>query len=238
MRGHTPGDDLRDGVEIGAAMVSDHPLGVAGRAGGVVQGNRVEFVIGIRPVEIGGALVEERLVVHGAEQRTALVQGIVYVDHQRAVFGHAQGALRDGAEFTVDDENLCLPMRELEGNSLGIQADVQRVQHSAGHRHAKMRFIHPRHIRRENGDGVARPDAMPRQCGREPAAAVVGLRPGAAPRAVDKRDPMRMDRRRLWQEAQRRQRRIVRRPLAEPISVGTRPFRARFEDGVHWRSPN
>ena len=189
---------------------------------------------GYGPVEIGGALVEERFVVHGAEQRTALVQGIVDVDHQRAVFEHAQSALRDGAEFTVDDEDLCLSMRELEGDRLGIEADVQRVQHSAGHGHAEMRFIHRRHIRRENGDGVARPDAMPRQGGREPAAAVVGLCPGAAPRAVDKSDPMRMDRRRLRQEAQRRQRRIVRRPLAETIPVGTRPFRARFEDGVHW----
>ena len=165
------------------------------------------------------------------------MQGIVYVDHQKAVFEHAQGALRDGAEFAVGDEDFCLSMRELEGDRLGVEADVQSVQHGAGHGHAEMRFIDRRHVRRENGDGVARPDAMPRQGGREPAAAVVGLCPGAAPRAVDKRDPMRMDRRRLRQEAQRRQRRIVRRPLAETIPVGTRPFRARFEDGGHWRSP-
>ena len=128
-------------------------------------------------------------------------------------------------------------MRELEGDRLGIEADVQRVQHSAGHGHAEMRLIHRRHIRRENGDSVSRPDAMPRQSGREAAAAVVGLCPGAAPRAMDKGDPMRMDRRRLRQETQRRQRRIVRRPLAETILVGTRPFRARFEDGVHRLSP-
>ena len=83
MRRHAPGDDLRDGVEIGAAMVRDDALGIAGRAGGVVQGNGVEFVVGIEPVEIGGALVEERFVVHGAEQRPALVQGIVDVDHQK-----------------------------------------------------------------------------------------------------------------------------------------------------------
>ena len=106
MRRHAPGDDLRDSVEIGAAMVSDHPLGVAGRAGSVVQGNGVEFVVGSGPVEIGVALIEERFVVHGAEQRTSLVQGIVYVDHEGAVFEHAQGALRHGAEFTVDDEDL------------------------------------------------------------------------------------------------------------------------------------
>ena len=155
-----------------------------------------------------------------------------------AVFEHAQGAFRDGAEFTVGDEDFCFSMRELEGDRLRIQAHVQRVQHSAGHGHAEVRFVHRRHIRRENGDGVARSDAMLRQGGREPAAAVVGRRPGAAPRAVDKSDPKRMDRRRLRQEAQRRQRRIVRRPLAETIPVGSRPFWARFEDGRHWRSPN
>src|SRR3984957_2696051 len=154
------------------------------------------------------------------------------------MFKHAQGALRDGAEFTVGDEDFCLSMCELKGNRFGIEADVQRVQHSACHRHAEVRFVHRRHIRCENGDSVARSDVMLRQGGREPAAAVVGLCPGAAPRAMDKGDPMRMDCRRLWQKTQRRQRRIIRRPLTETISVGTRPFRRRFEKGVHWRSPN
>ena len=110
MRRHAPGDDLRDGVEIGAAMVSDDAFGIPGGPGGVVQGNGVEFVVRIWPVEIGDALVEERFVVQGAEQRTTLVQGIVYVDHQRAVFEHAQGALRDRAEFAVGDEDFCLSL--------------------------------------------------------------------------------------------------------------------------------
>ena len=157
---------------------------------------------------------------------------------KKAVFEHTQSALRDGAEFTVGDEDFRLSMRELEGNRLGVQASVQRVQHSAGHGHSEMRFIHRRHIGRENGDGVVPPDAMLRQGGREPTTAVVGRCPGAAPRAVDKGDPMRMDRRRLRQEAQRRQRHIVRGSLAEAIPVGTRPFRARFAEGVHRLSPN
>jgi hypothetical protein len=144
-------------------MVSDHALGTAGRAGGVVQGNGVEFVVGSGPVEIGGALAEERFVIHGAEQHTALVEGIVYVDHLRAAFEHAQGALRDRAEFTVGDEDFSLSMRELEGERLAVETDIQSVQHGARHGHAEMRFINRRHVRRENGDGVARPDAMLRQ---------------------------------------------------------------------------
>src|SRR5277367_5307530 len=92
---------------------------------------------------------EEGFVIHGAEQHAALVQGIVYVDHQRAAFEYAQGALRDRAEFTVGDEDFRLTMRELEGERLAVETDIQSVQHGARHGHAEMRFINRRHIRRD-----------------------------------------------------------------------------------------
>ncbi len=42
--GQLPGEHVVDRIEVGAAMVIDHPLGVARGARGVVQGNRLPLV--------------------------------------------------------------------------------------------------------------------------------------------------------------------------------------------------
>ena len=50
------GDDVADSVEIGAAMMGDDALWIAGRAGGVAERNRVPFVLRQRPGEFRIAL--------------------------------------------------------------------------------------------------------------------------------------------------------------------------------------
>mgnify|MGYP003694414121 CR=1 FL=1 len=45
------GDDVADGVQVGAAMVIDDALGIAGRAGGVVEADGLPLVGGRTPAE-------------------------------------------------------------------------------------------------------------------------------------------------------------------------------------------
>ena len=54
---------------------------------------------------------------------------------------------------------LWLSMRELEGERLAVETDIQSVQHMAPCRGTPKCCSNRRHVRRENGDGVARPDA-------------------------------------------------------------------------------
>ena len=65
---HAPADDVTHGVEVGATVVVDHALGVAGGAGGVVERYRPPFVVGQRPVEFGVPWGYEGFVVHLAQQ--------------------------------------------------------------------------------------------------------------------------------------------------------------------------
>ena len=55
MLGHVPFKDVADGVQVGAAIVIDHALGIAGGAGRVVQRDGVPLVGRRLPVERGGA---------------------------------------------------------------------------------------------------------------------------------------------------------------------------------------
>ena len=56
--------------QIGAAMVIDHALGIAGRAGRVVQRNRIPFVARHLPGELGIAFAEELLVFECCPSRS------------------------------------------------------------------------------------------------------------------------------------------------------------------------
>ncbi len=57
--GHGAGQHVALGHQVGAAVVVDDALGIAGRAGGVVERDRVPFVVGHRPGEVGIALGEQ-----------------------------------------------------------------------------------------------------------------------------------------------------------------------------------
>ena len=105
-----------DGVGVGhqgrAAMVVDDALRIAGGARGVVERDRVPFVVGHRPVEAGIAAGEEFLVVERADPRALRMRrvrgvvGVVIVDDQRLHRAEPQSVLDDAGELAVDDQDL------------------------------------------------------------------------------------------------------------------------------------
>ena len=148
----------------------DHALGIAGGARGIVERNRRPFVIGKDGLEPVVALFEKVLVVELADGFAA-ARRIVDIDDQRRRGHLGQRRLDDGGVFAVDDQNLGIGMFENERHRAGIEADVDGVQHGAGHRHAVMAFQHFGNVGRHHRHGVARPHAARRQGGGESAAA-------------------------------------------------------------------
>ena len=80
---HAPVDDVRQRIQVRAAMVIDDALRIAGRAGRVVERDRIPFVGGRLPCEIGIALCDERLVIRFAQQVSAGSERIDDVDDER-----------------------------------------------------------------------------------------------------------------------------------------------------------
>src|SRR5207249_7805859 len=61
------------------------------------------------------------------------------IDDQRLFLERRQRAPDDWREFGVGEQHLRLAVAEDEGDRLGVEADVDRVQHRVGHRHGEMR---------------------------------------------------------------------------------------------------
>ncbi|MNQ31925.1 hypothetical protein D3C85_453080 [compost metagenome] len=202
---HRPGHLVAHGVEVGAAVVVDDALGVAGGTGGVVETDGVPLVLRPLPGELGVALGEEGLVVEVADRLALAVFGIVDVDHQRRVVEHADGGVDHCMELTVGDQYLGLAVLEHEGDGLGVQAHVEGVEHRADHRHAEVRLEHGRDVRQHHRHRVATADAATGQGRGQAPAALVGFGPGAADGAVDHRGVVGVDARGALDEAERRE---------------------------------
>ena len=181
---------LRQRVEVGAAMVVDHALGVAGGARGVVERDRVPLVGGSGPGEVGIAF---RRGTPRSPSRRAACRPSCRGSSMSITSGRRSSnasAARSCRELAVGDQDLGLAMLEQEGDRLGVEASVQRVQHGADHRHGEMRLVHRGNVRRHHGDGIARGRRRRAQRRGEAAGAGIGLRPGAALLAVDDGDPV------------------------------------------------
>ena len=229
MVGHRPHQDVAGGVQVGATVVVDHPLGLAGGAGGVVERDRLPLVLG-QPVGMGRvALGEQRLVLHladGAPLGDEL--GIRHVDDQRLLLEFRHRRLDDVGELRVDQDRLRLAVFEHVGDRLGIQADVQCVEHTTGERHAEVGLEHRRHVGQHGRHRLAGLHAPPFQRRGEPPAALPGGAPVAAGGAVDHRRVVRVDRGGALDEGQRRERH----------EVGGGPGQALLEDALaHGKAP-
>ncbi|MCY1506165.1 hypothetical protein D9M68_404040 [compost metagenome] len=206
---HGPDHLVAQRVQVGAAVVVDHALGIAGGAGGVVQRDGVPLVLRPLPGELGIALGEQRLVVQAADQLALAVFRIVHVDHQRRMVEHADGGADDVVELAVGDQHLGLAVLQHEGDGLRVQAHVEGVEHRADHRHAEVRLDHLGNVRQHHRHRVATADAASGQRGSQAAAALVGLAPVAADAAVDHGGVVGIDAGGALDEAQRSQRGMV-----------------------------
>ncbi len=113
------------GEQIRAAMVIDDALGIACRAAGVVQADRVPFVGGRLPGEVRVAGLQEGLIGDRADLLALGVGlGVLDADDERLCLAELQRGVDETAELPVGDHDLCLAMVEDEGDFLRAQAIV------------------------------------------------------------------------------------------------------------------
>ena len=181
------GEDVADRVEVGAAVMRDDALGIAGGARGVAQRNGFPFV-GRQPgFDVGIALGDRRLIFDFANAFSAGKGRVVDVDDKGLRTLHQRQRFRDHArKFRIDHNDLGAAMVELERDRGRIEPDIERIQNGAGHRRSKMQFIHRRGIRQHGRHRIAVPDAAAREPRREAAAARVGFGPGEALAFIDR----------------------------------------------------
>ena len=110
------GEDVADRVEVGAAVMRDDALGIAGGARGVAQRNGFPFV-GRQPgFDVGIALGDRRLIFDFANAFSAEGR-VVDVDDKGLRTLHQRQRFRDHArKFRIDHNDLGAAMVELEGN--------------------------------------------------------------------------------------------------------------------------
>ena len=160
-------------------MVIDHALRIARRAGGVVQRDRVPLVRRRRIGEAGVALGQERFVVEAADPVSRpVIFRIVDIDGQDFASGFGERLPDRARELPVDQNGFRLAVSQHEGDGRRVEADIQRVQHGARHRHAEMAFQHFRRVRGHDGHGIALADAAPGKRARQPVAAFARFLPG------------------------------------------------------------
>ena len=230
MAAEIAGDDIGGREQVGAAVVIDHALGIAGGAGGVVQRDGVPFVRRHQPVEIGVARGNEFFVFDLAQTLAgAVIDGVLIVDDDRLRLAERQRFLDRLREFPVGNQHLGPAMVEREGDDSGVEARVQRVEDGAGHRHAVMAFEHGRGVRQHCRDGVVLSDAVLRQRRGEPARTGIELGIAAPERAVNDGRPAGKDRGGALQEGERRQRLEIGRVAVEIGVIGRTSHRETFQ---------
>ena len=170
---HAAGERVRVAHQRRAAMMVDDALRIAGRAGRVVQADRIPFVVGHAPGEIRIAFGDAAPRSRACRSRSPFGVGASagYSGSSKSTtsgfaFARFSASRHDGGKFAVDDHHFRFRMVELEGDHRRVEPRVDRVQHGAEHRHAVMRLEHRRRVGEHHRDGVADADAAFRQAPR------------------------------------------------------------------------
>ena len=221
MAPHVGRHDIADRQQMRAAMVIDDALGVARRAGGVVERYGVPFVRRGDAFVVLIAFRKEGLVFDLAEPfARAVIFGIVVIDDERARSGELQRGVDHGRELAVGDEDLRLAVVEHESESRGVEPGVERVEHRAAHRHAVMAFEHGRRVGEHRRDGVAALHAAPGQRRSQAPRAGKEVTVVSPQGAVDDGGSVRKNRCRALEQRERSERLIICRVLVEIGVVG------------------
>ena len=204
MRCHAPRHDVAHRVEIRAAVVIHHALGVTRGARGVVKGERVPLLVRHFPGKIRVPLGNECFVVDAAQQLAALERGIIHIDHQWFVLHQRKRFFDRRGKLAVGEQHLRFTMIEHECDCFGIEPRVQRVQHGAAHRHTEMRLIHRGDVGQHRRHRVTHADATLRERRCQPPATGIHLAPTQFLRTVNHRNTLGIHARRAPQQRQRR----------------------------------
>jgi hypothetical protein len=191
-------------------VVIHHSFGIARGARGVIERDRLPFVARQFPGETRVALRQKLLVRQLAQQFAALRILVVDVNNQRLVANSIERLRNHARILAVCDERLAIAMLEDESDRLGVQPDVERIEHRARHGHAEMCLQQLGYVRRHYANRVAHADAAPLQGCRQPNAPLEGFAPTAPDGAMNHRCAPRKHCGRTPDERQRRQRRVIR----------------------------
>ena len=222
MLAEVAGQDVADGVEIGAAVVGNDALGIAGGSGSIAERDGVPFVLRRPCGKVGVALCHGIFVFELADPLSAGKSRVVDVDQQWLWAGHQRQRLGNHAgKFGIDQEDLGAAMVELKRDGVRLEADVQGVEHSARHRHREMHLVHRGDVRQHRRDRVATADTALGQERRETPAAFIGLTPGEDAAFVYRAGEVRVDGGGALEKAQGRQRHEIGRCLFQSDAVMT-----------------
>ena len=210
--GHVPLQHIADGIGGRAPVVVHHALGVTRGARGVVQGDGIPLIGRQAPGKCRVARRHECLVIGAAQAvHCGTIQGVLHLDHLQRRARSAQGQrLGHGAgELGIDDDGFGLAVIEHEGNGLGIQTRIERVEHCTRHGHAKVGLHHRRRVGQHDGHCVVLANARLYQGAGQLAAPGIGLGPGLAQCAMHDGQTVRVDLGRAGDERQGRHRREI-----------------------------
>ena len=229
---HAPGRGVAHRVEIRAAVVGHHALGLAGRARGIGHGDRIPLILRTGEARQRRMPGQQRLVLLAAEARSGpRGGGIVHLDHLRrpAMLGaqHGQRLLQHRGELAVGDQHVGLAMLHLPGEQPGVEPRVERVQDCIERRHRVMRLDHGRRVGQHDADGGTAPHPERAQRGRQARTALAGLAPAVEALTVHHRRQLGIDLRGALHEAHGRQRHEVGGVLVEVLVVDIHLTRAR-----------
>ena len=196
-------------------------LRVPGRAGRVVDRDRVPLVPRHRPGEARIALGHERLVVHRLDRRVRTGELGIGVLHNDGLHARErERLLHDRHELPVRDHDGRSDMVELKGDAGRVLARVDRMQHGTAHRHAVVALQHRRRVRQQHRYGIAVSDTAPIERGGQLHGPRMKLGIAATQRAVNDRDVIRENAGGPLEERQRREGLVVRRGATEIGVVG------------------
>ena len=231
---HPPRDRRAHGDQISAAVVIDHAFGPACGAGGIVERNRLPFILGHDPGRIRVALGQERVIGQMAARGVIARLLIRHFDDQwRFAFHRADGGLQHGQELGVGQHDFRLAMVEDIADRAGVETDIDAVEHGTGCGHAKMRLHMGRDVGQEGRHHIARRDAAFCQRRGKARDAGVVFNISGAETAIDQRGARWKDGRRAGEMGKRRQRHVIRRTLLKARFVfhpahASPPFRHSF----------
>ena len=182
---HGPGGGIAHGVQVGAPVVGNHTLGVAGGARCVTHGNGVPLVC--RALQLGQRRMggQQRFVFMGTKALArAGVFGIAHVDHlqRTAMFTgeQTQCFLHHPGKLGVGDQNAGFTVVQLPSQQRRIEPGVQGVEHRIDGGHSVMRFNHLGGVGQHHAHRTAPPCPQSLQGSRQPRRALPRLRPGVA----------------------------------------------------------
>ena len=213
------GEDIADGVEIGAAVMRDDALGIARRARGVAQRNGVPFVGGPPCPKFGSPCAT------AASYSIAPMRFPRQMRHRRrrsrtALCPSSASALpRSRRKIRIDQNDLCPPWSSWNAIEGASRRMLSAFSTAPAIGTAKCSSFIAGMFRQHGRDRVAVADAAAREPGRKATAASVSLRPGKAAAFIDRAEMIGVNRSGARQEAQRRQRHVIGRRLVQSDAV-------------------